>query len=121
MSEIPETVRCVLCQAVLSFRNKDRTKFELHMQLEHMVNTDTDIVLAVCLMDQEEVQAVKNVMFTKLQDLTEDPEESPEKAAEQTDTEVFSCENCKKIFKSKKSMRQHVLRKISERLKIGEC
>ena len=112
MSEIPETVRCVLCQAVLSFRQNDRTKFELHMHLEHMVNTDTDIVLAVCLMDQEEVQAVKNVMFTKLQDLTEDPEESPEEAAGQTDAEVFSCENCKKIFKSKKSMRQHVLRKI---------
>ena len=114
MSDIPGTVRCVLCQAVLSFRQNDKSKFELHLQLEHMVNTDTDIILAVCLMDQEEVQAVKNVMFTKLQDLTEDPQENEEEAPVQT--EVFSCENCKKIFKSKKSMRQHVLRKICRNL-----
>ena len=65
MSEIPGTVRCVLCQAVISFRQNDKSKFDLHLQLEHMVNTDTDIILAVCLMDEEEAQAVKNVMFTK--------------------------------------------------------
>ena len=71
MSEIPGTVRCVLCQAVISFRQNDKSKFDLHLQLEHMVNTDTDIILAVCLMDEEEVEVVKTVMFIKLQNSTE--------------------------------------------------
>ena len=113
MSEIPGTVRCILCQAVISFRQNDKSKFQLHLQLEHMVNADTDIILAVCLMDEEEVQAVKNVMFTKLQNSSEDSEENLEDAQVQTAAaEVFSCENCKKIFKSKKSLRQHVQRRI---------
>ena len=112
MSEIPGTVRCILCQAVISFRQNDKSKFELHLQLEHMVNTDTDIILAVCLMDEEEVQAVKNVMFTKLQNSTEESGEYMEETEAQTNSEVFSCENCKKTFKAKKSLRRHVLRKI---------
>ena len=54
----PGTVRCVLCQAVLSFRQNDKSK-----QQEHRVNTETDIFLADCLMDEEELEVVKNVSF----------------------------------------------------------
>ena len=89
MSAIPPgTVRCVLCQTVISFRQNDKSEFELHLQLKHRVNTDTDIILAICLMDEEEVEVVKTVMFIKLQNSTEEAQRPLEVGGENCETEM---------------------------------
>ena len=130
MSEIEGTVQCALCHAIISCRPNDKIKFELHLRIEHMVNFDTDIILALCLMNQEEMEAVKTVMFSKFEQSSSDevesgtPDEPESKEVEETDLkgskavstngpeEFISCETCNKNFKSKNSLSKHKSRKI---------
>ena len=94
-----------------------------------MVNFDTDIILAVCLMDEEEMEAVKKVMFARLEVNHSEDKSEKEEPASSDETQrneddevplktlhtissreqenVFSCDNCKKTFKRRNSLNKH--------------
>jgi len=63
------TVRCVLCKAVVTYTNTDSSKFENHLRVEHSVHFGTNIILAVSLMNEEEVEAVINIMLSKVKQI----------------------------------------------------
>ena len=66
------TIQCLLCRGIVTFKEKDPIKFNLHLKNEHAVYFAVDILLAICLMDSEEQETVKNVVFnwTRVDSLT---------------------------------------------------
>ena len=60
------TIQCLLCRGIVTFKEKDPIKFNLHMKNEHAVYFSVDILLAICLMDSEEQETVKNVVFDRM-------------------------------------------------------
>ena len=61
----PGTVSCMLCRGVVAYRNGDATRFTNHMNHEHGAYFDHEFLLAACLMNEEEREAVRNVMKAK--------------------------------------------------------
>lgn len=61
----PGTVSCMLCRGVVAYRNGDATRFTNHMNYEHGAYFDHEFLLAACLMNEEEREAVRNVMKAK--------------------------------------------------------
>ena len=60
-------VRCVLCLRTVVY--SDGSQFEDHMRQSHGAEAEAgnlDIILAVCFMDAEEREAVKNIIFEKI-------------------------------------------------------
>ena len=72
---IAGTVQCVLCNATVTYDNDDSRKFNNHMKIEHAAHFNMDLVLAVCLMDNEEAEAFKDVIYTKRKERKESPDE----------------------------------------------
>ena len=82
MSPPPGTVSCMLCRGVVAYRGGDSTRFNNHMNYEHGAYFDIEFLLAACLMNNEERDAVKNVMSMKLsalEEVTEPPRHTPQK------------------------------------------
>merc|ERR1712202_3749 len=65
MLQVQGTVCCILCRGVLNFKDKDSSRFESHMQSEHGAYFDLEFILAACLMDEDEKNAVRTVMTAK--------------------------------------------------------
>ena len=61
----PGTVCCLLCRGMVAFRNGDPTRFNNHMEYEHQAYFDMEFLLAACMMNEEEREAVRNVMSDK--------------------------------------------------------
>merc|ERR1712189_113613 len=61
----PGTVCCLLCRGMVAFRNGDPTRFNNHMEYEHQAYFDIEFLLAACMMNEEEREAVRNVMSDK--------------------------------------------------------
>jgi len=61
----PGTVSCMLCRGVVAYRNGDATRFTNHMNHEHGAYFDHEFLLAACLMNEEERDAVRSVMAAK--------------------------------------------------------
>ena len=54
-NEIPKgKVSCLLCRGFISYKNSDRSRFRDHMESEHDVKFDSDIILAVSVMSAAE-------------------------------------------------------------------
>jgi len=66
LSSPPGTVSCMLCRGVVAYRGGDTTRFNNHMNYEHGAYFDIDFLLAACLMNNEERDAVRNVMSDKM-------------------------------------------------------
>jgi len=94
--QILGTVRCVLCKAVVTFKNADSSKFENHLRVEHAVHFATNIILAVSLMDEEEVEAVINIMFSKAKQT-----ELDEQKQEESDNKNVKIDEKMKVKKEK--------------------
>ena len=75
MSSPPGTVCCVLCRGVVAYRGGDATRFNNHMNYEHGAYFDIDFLLAACLMNNEERDAVRNVMSDKMKMVPEPVEQ----------------------------------------------
>ena len=43
-------VSCLLCRGFISYKNSDRTRFREHMETEHDVKFDSDVILAISVM-----------------------------------------------------------------------
>eukprot|EP00092_Neocalanus_flemingeri_P019891 GFUD01021546.1.p1 GENE.GFUD01021546.1~~GFUD01021546.1.p1 ORF type:complete len:246 (+),score=62.66 GFUD01021546.1:43-780(+) len=70
-------LRCFLCKDHITYNNNDKTDFTEHMNNEHLVDFGIDFLLASCLMEQEEREAIKDVIGDKFQigDKFNDPED----------------------------------------------
>ena len=118
---IPGTVECILCKSVVTYRNNDIQKFEKHMKVEHASYFETDIILAVSMMNPEERDAVRAVMAKKQDNTDEiDVNINREKEVAGNDinkpvvkdatSQVFHCGPCDKSFNLKKSLKMHKIR-----------
>ena len=65
MAPPPGTVCCMLCRGMVAYRGGDTTRFTNHMNYEHGAYFDHEFLLAACLMNEEERDAVRNVMSAK--------------------------------------------------------
>merc|ERR1719232_1832103 len=79
------TIQCLLCRGIVTFKEKDPVKFNLHMKNEHAVYFSVDILLAICLMDSEEQETVKNVVFDRMKKSDTDINVKDEKMDESID------------------------------------
>ena len=79
------TIQCLLCRGIVTFKEKDPVKFNLHMKNEHAVYFSVDILLAICLMDSEEQETVKNVVFDRMKKSDTDINVKDEKMDESVD------------------------------------
>ena len=43
-------VSCLLCRGFITYKSSDRTRFREHMETEHDVKFDSDVILAVSVM-----------------------------------------------------------------------
>ena len=59
------TLYCILCRGLVTYRNKDSTRFVKHMENEHGAYFDHEFILATCMMDDDEKKAVKSVIISK--------------------------------------------------------
>ena len=66
VSAPPGTVCCMLCRGVVAYRAGDSARFTAHMHHEHGAYFDMEFLLAACLMNEEEREAVRSVMATKI-------------------------------------------------------
>ena len=79
------TIQCLLCRGIVTFKEKDPIKFNLHMRNEHAVYFAVDILLAICLMDSEEQETVKNVVFDRMKKADNVKEEKMEESSSDSD------------------------------------
>jgi len=79
------TIQCLLCRGIVTFKEKDPIKFNLHMKNEHAVYFAVDILLAICLMDSEEQETVKNVVFDRMKKSDNIKEEKMEESSDGSD------------------------------------
>ena len=52
----------MLCRGVVAYRAGDSARFTAHMHHEHGAYFDMEFLLAACLMNEEEREAVRSVM-----------------------------------------------------------
>ena len=50
----PSTIFCRFCNAVISFKSGTKEKFEKHMEMVHEIHLDTDLLLAIHFIEDEE-------------------------------------------------------------------
>ena len=43
-------VSCLLCRGFITYKSSDRTRFREHMETEHDVKFDSDVILAISVM-----------------------------------------------------------------------
>jgi len=60
-------LRCFLCKDQIPYSNNDKTDFARHMNNEHMADFGIDFLLAACLMEDEEKEAIQEVVGDKFQ------------------------------------------------------
>ena len=60
-------LRCFLCKDLIPYNNNNKTDFTRHMNNEHMVDFGVDFLLAACLMEEEEREAIQDVVEDKFQ------------------------------------------------------
>ena len=137
------TVTCVLCHSLVTYRAQDEAKFARHMRLEHAAHFNIQLALAMCLMDADDQETVKNIIFEKRQQAEElqeetdsdtvpvdsEDEEDLVSLAEQGEREtsqkndIFSaekrCDICKRDFTTI-STRKHHMRRLHPDVDIDE-
>jgi len=103
------TVVCFLCKGFVSYKNKDSSKFQKHMNNEHMAYFGMEYLLAGCTMSEEERLAVKDVIKDRIEpdsesDLNTTLEEEAEEDKKPKETvdeeEHIAKKHPKKISKS---------------------
>ena len=58
----PRTIECILCKGLVAYSKDDRTRFNSHMNIEHGISHSLSFILAGCLMNEEEREAVANII-----------------------------------------------------------
>jgi len=58
MNIIPGTVCCLLCRGMVIYKDGDKTRFRAHMNNEHGAFFDIDYLLASCLLEKDQKEAV---------------------------------------------------------------
>jgi len=66
MNIIPGTVCCLLCRGMVIYKDGDKTRFRAHMNNEHGAFFDIDYLLASCLLEKDQKEAVAKTV--KVQD-----------------------------------------------------
>merc|ERR1712096_370786 len=130
MLPVQGTVCCILCRGVLNYKDKDSSRFESHMQSEHGAYFDLEFILAACLMDEDEKNAVRTVMTAKYEEANKCKEEEDEmptvssfnsikvenscedmpislKENSSEEKEKFTCNKCKKSYAWKSTLLKH--------------
>ena len=60
-------LRCFMCRDRITYVNNDISDFSKHMSDEHIVDFGIEFLLAACLMENEERDAIRNVIGDKFQ------------------------------------------------------
>jgi len=58
MNTIPGTVCCLLCRGMVIYKDGDKSRFKAHMNNEHGAFFDIDYLLASCLLEKDQKDAV---------------------------------------------------------------
>jgi len=58
MNIIPGTVCCLLCRGMVIYKDGDKTRFRAHMNNEHGAFFDIDYLLASCLLEEDQKEAI---------------------------------------------------------------
>jgi len=58
MNTIPGTVCCLLCRGMVIYKDGDKSRFKAHMNNEHGAFFDIDYLLASCLLEKDQKEAV---------------------------------------------------------------
>ena len=105
---MPSSIACFLCKGMISYKNKDATRFETHMRDEHMVHFGLEYLLASCVMSEKERLAVlevaKDVMKERIkpikdQDTTLEEEVEEVVEVDEDIEEVMEVQEIKKVSK----------------------
>ena len=122
------TIVCFLCKGIVSYKNKDATKFEKHMNNEHMAYFGMEYLLAGCSMSEEERLAVKDVIKdriepdsasdqnTTLEEDTEEVKPKKIKSKEVTKAARFQCDDCPISFTMENNLEEHIARKHKKKI-----
>ena len=117
MAPPPGTVCCMLCRGMVAYRGGDTTRFTNHMNYEHGAYFDHEFLLAACLMNEEERDAVRNVMSAKTssQQSSSSPIPSPRTApAPQISSPMTVGSVDEDSFKTPKSKRKRIEKAVVE-------
>ena len=60
-------VSCLLCRGFVGYKNGDRTRFKEHMEEEHEVQYDSDLVLAVSVLCREDRETIVKAVLPRLE------------------------------------------------------
>ena len=55
---LPGTVECILCRGMVIYKDGDKGRFRAHLNYEHRAFYDTDVLLAISLMDASQKETV---------------------------------------------------------------
>ena len=66
--DVPKAkVSCLLCRGFVGYKNSDRTRFKEHMEEEHEVQYDSDLVLAVSVLCREDRETIVKAVLPRLE------------------------------------------------------
>ena len=60
-------VSCLLCRGFVGYKNGDRTRFKEHMEQEHEVQYESDLVLAVSVLCREDRETIVKAVLPRLE------------------------------------------------------
>lgn len=121
---IPGTVCCLLCRGMVIYKDGDKSRFKNHMNNEHGAFFDIDYLLASCLleMDQKEAVAktVKTAEYTNLMLGENMPTEAEVTLREET---MYNIEDGGRVdpMVVKKETYEYSLPPLDADLKCGSC
>ena len=72
----PTAVTCILCHATVSVRKGNKERFLSHVNHDHEVHYDTELLYALSFMTEQEKQTVINIMHKRMSDTEEAVEDS---------------------------------------------
>ena len=129
----PGTIKCVLCQGIVSYCKDDTTRFIDHMNYEHATTSNLRFILAGCLMNEDERNVVSQIIEDRESDASaftpilksEDCGARPSKSdhspqIKQEDQRLdctgedvarsIHCPQCDKTFPAGKNLKVHLFR-----------
>eukprot|EP00092_Neocalanus_flemingeri_P006752 GFUD01007294.1.p1 GENE.GFUD01007294.1~~GFUD01007294.1.p1 ORF type:complete len:321 (-),score=92.00 GFUD01007294.1:37-999(-) len=126
------TIVCFLCKGVVSYKNKDSSKFQKHMNNEHMAYFGMEFLLAGCTMTEEERLAVKDVIKDRIEPDSEsdknmeEEEEADEVKSNKTNGKLekakktrFQCSLCPISFTMSSNLEEHIAKKHPNKQKTS--
>jgi len=97
---------CFMCEVPVYCRDGNFSKLDAHLKLEHKIKRGNNYLLAGCFMNEEERDAVKDVINDKIEQAFKTTNEPKKEGSVR-----FRCTHCPISFTMKDNLNEHLLRK----------